>query len=168
MTKINKDLSKPFESSTGVKITLKAAPALLIEQAQSMVESPKPPINEIKDEDGKVIRTEENRLHPDFQEALREYDRKRSMAALDAMVMFSVELPAGLPEDESWIKNLKYLERHNLFSLNGYSFDDEDDKEFIYKRYIALGSDELQLVSQINGIRQEDVEAFTDTFQGSA
>lgn len=158
--KLQEDLSKPFVSSTGVKIMLKAAPALLIEQAQSMVESPEIPTQEI---DGKTVK---NELHPDYQKALVEFERERSMAALDAMIMFSVELPEGLPEDDTWIKQLKFLQKHNRFSLNGYDIDDKDDREFIYKRYIALSNDEFQLVSQINGIKQEDVDSFTDTFPG--
>lgn len=163
-----KDFSKPFTASTGVKITLKAAPALLIEQAQSLIEKPKPPVQVVVDENTGKEREVANELHPDYQKALLDWDRERNMAALDTMVMFSVDLPDGLPEDENWIKQLKYLQKHSRFSLNGYNLDDEDDREFIYKRYIALGNDELQLVSQINGIRQEDVEAFTDTFQSPA
>lgn len=157
-----KDFSKPFLSSTGIQITLKAAPALLIEQSQSLIKAPKPPKQKL--EDGREV---VNELHPDHQEALQRYDRECNMAALDTMVMFSVGLPDGLPEDKDWIKQLKYLEKHNRFSLNGYDLDDEDDREFIYKRYIALGNDELLLVSKINGIRQEDVEAFSDTFQST-
>lgn len=158
-SKLKKDLAQPFESSTGVTITLKAAPALLVQQAVSSVKAPPIPTQEI---DGKVVK---NELHPDYQKALEEWELKRSMASIDAMVLFSVGLPEGLPKDENWIKQLKYFEKLGHFELNGYDLNDEDDKEFVYKRYMALGKAELDAVGILNGVSQEDIDSFSDTFQ---
>jgi hypothetical protein len=93
--------------------------------------------------------------------------RKRGIAAMDAMVMFGVELVDGLPDDDKWLKKLQNMEKHGLLDLSGYDFDDETDKEFVYKRFVAVDTNVIERLSEISGISAEDVEEAERSFRGN-
>src|SRR3990167_2251112 len=88
-------------------------------------------------EDGRKV---ENPTHPDYLKARLEAIRKQSQVAIDVMIAF--------------------------VDLQGYDLTDELDREFVYKKYIAFGSDDLQALSQVNGISEEDRRLARDTFRG--
>ena len=70
--------------STGDKAILKPVTASLIDAVTSRIEDPKPPMwhNESKGID------EPNPSHPDYLAAVDDANRRRGIAAMDAMVMF--------------------------------------------------------------------------------
>src|SRR3990167_3099732 len=146
--------------TTGVKVKMTPAPSLLIEQAVSRIKFPDVPVQTL--EDGRKV---ENPTHPDYLKARLEAIRKQSQVAIDVMIAF-VDLVDEIPPDAQWVKRIRYLERLGHIDLQGYDLTDELDREFVYKKYIAFGSDDLQALSQVNGISEEDRRLARDTFRG--
>lgn len=153
--------NKPIVLTTGVRAILRPAPALLIEEAANRIEYPRVPTQTI---DG-VERDNPN--DPDYQAEIARIDRRRAQASLDTMLLFSLELVDGVPDNDTWVKKLRYLERLGHIDLGEYDLSDELDREFIYKKFIATSNDDWKLIGKINGIQQGDVDAFkSNTFQG--
>lgn len=148
--------------STGVRVRLHPVAASLITDVTGRIEDPPVPkwFNPDKE------REEENPSDPAYTRALQQADMKRGLAAVDAMVLFGVELVDGLPEDTGWLRNLRHMERLGHLNLSGYDLEDEIDLEFLYKRYIAVASPDLQRVMTLSGLRQEDVARAERSFRG--
>lgn len=147
----------------GVRLQLVPVSASLIDEVTSRIKDPEIPIwhNAEKDRD------EPNPADPTYIRKLEETGRLRGVAAMDAMIMFGVELPDGLPEDESWLKKLKFMEKRGLLSLDGYDITDDMDKEFLFKRMVAVSGGLITKISELSGISGEEVERAKDSFQGS-
>lgn len=147
---------------TGDRAILKPVTASLIDAVTSKIENPRPPMwhNEDKGID------EPNPNHPDYLQALEDVGRKRGIAAMDAMVMFGVDLPDGLPADETWVNKLRFMEKHGQLDLEGYDLDDLLDREFLYKRYVAVDTSIIEKISELSGISAADVTAAEDSFSG--
>lgn len=141
--------------STGVQVKVHAVAASLIDQVSAKIHDPEPPMwyNEDKG------REEPNYADPRYQRGLAEAERKRGIAAMDALIMFGFELVDGLPENDKWIRQLKML---------GVDIDIEDplELEFAYKKYIASSTKDLNLVTAKSGISAEDVAAAEKSFRG--
>lgn len=149
--------------STGVRARLQSVSAALIQDAIARVKEPEPPrwLNPETEEE------EPNFVHPDYLKALREYEAKQSAAALDAVLMFGIELEDGVPEDEKWLKRLKYLQdRLGAIDLTNFDLNDEMDQEYLYKRYIALGAEDYAKLANLSGVSVEEVARATRTFPG--
>lgn len=149
--------------STGVRARITPIPAALIDDAMNRVKYPDIPMwhNDAKDRD------EPNPSDPVYLEQYAEAERQRSNAALDTMLIAGVELVDGLPEDDRWLRKLTMMERRGLIQLEGnYDMDDELDKEFLYKRYVAVGVRDFLEISRQSGMNQEDIEAAQRTFRG--
>lgn len=157
-----KDPDGPVTLSTGVRAILKAVPAGLIDESQAKIKDPPVPLQTIEGRDLPV----ENPLDPDYQAGLREANQARGNAIIDVMVLFGMELVDGVPADDNWLKKLKFLEKRNRIDLSSYDLDDELEREFVYKRFVATGTDDLVLIGQISGIRDVDVQQARETFQG--
>jgi len=147
--------------STGDKAILKPVTASLIDAVTSRIEDPKPPMwyNESKGTE------EPNPSHPDYLQAIDDANRRRGIAAMDAMVMFGVELVDGLPESEKWLDTLKYMEKRGMLSLEGYDLKDPLDLEFLYKRFVAVDTNIIAKVSELSGISSAEVERAEASFQ---
>jgi hypothetical protein len=148
--------------STGDRAILKPVTASLIDSVTSRIEEPSVPMwhNPDKDID------EPNPSHPDYLKAKDDSGRKRGIAALDAMVMFGVDLVDGLPENDRWLKKLRFMEKHGQISLEGYDLEDELDKEFLYLRYVAVDNDVITKISELSGISSVEVTEAEDSFPG--
>jgi hypothetical protein len=148
--------------ATGDKAMLSPVSASIIDAVTSRIQDPKPPMwhNSDKDVD------EPNYSHPDYVQAIEDTNRRRGMAALDAMVMFGVELVDGLPENDKWLKKLQLMVRHGTLSLDGYDLDDELDREYLYKRFIAVDNDTINKISEISGISSAEVASAEAAFPG--
>ena len=109
---------------------------------------------------------EPNFMHPDYIEAQTEAERKRSDAALDAALLFGVKLVDGVPEDDSWIANLKYMEKRGSIDLSDWDLDDEFEREFIYKRYVAMAGDDFTLIAELSGVPSGERARARNTFHG--
>jgi len=145
--------------STGIRVRLKPVAPSLIADISGSVKYPSVP--RFTDESGREM---ENPMHPDYIRDIDEADSKRASLVMEAMVMFAFELVDGLPEDDSWLQQLSLLERRGVISLQGIDMDSPLDQEFLYKKYIAVGQDDIRLAGTLTGIRSEDVEAASESF----
>jgi hypothetical protein len=148
--------------SDGRRARLVPVSAALIDEVSSRIEDPAVPtfFNEEKG------REEENPFDPAYLRATEDIGRRRGLATLDAMIMFGVELLEGLPEDDGWVKKLVWMEKHDRLDLSGYDLDDEIDREFVYKRYIACPPTLAQRIGQLSGLSATEVAAAERSFPG--
>jgi hypothetical protein len=148
--------------STGVRVRLSPVPPGILEDVAQRVRPPKVPMwrNPEKDVD------EPNPNHPDYIEALSRFELEQAAAILDAMALFGMELADGLPADDRWLKQLKIMSKRGGFDINAYDLEDEVDREFLYKRYLALGNEDLLTIGRSAGnITGEDVERARRSFR---
>jgi hypothetical protein len=154
------EAGKEITLSTGIRAILTPVASSLIIEAQSEIEDPIVPMQEIEGKPGKY----ENPHDPDYLKAKKKAEKARVEAGIDTMIIMGVELVDGLPENDGWIKKLKYLEKRGRISLKGYDLKDELDREFLYKRHIAMSSDDWMLLNEISGIRQADLDTAGSLF----
>jgi hypothetical protein len=165
VAKQSRDGHEPAEMTlpNGSKVRLVPISASLIDAVTSRIRDPEIPMWMNKDKG----REEPNPSDPNYIREMEDAGRKRGIAAMDAMVMFGVELVDGLPDDDKWLKKLQNMEKHGLLDLSGYDFDDETDKEFVYKRFVAVDTNVIERLSEISGISAEDVEEAERSFRGN-
>lgn len=149
--------------STGIKAILRPVSASLLQDVMSRIVDPPEPwvMNEEKG------RKEPDPYDKDYLDTLAKNQLARARASMDAMAMFGIELIDGLPEDDTWVKRLRQFERIGYLDLSEFDLEDEIDREFLYKRYIALGSQDLVAISRMSGIRQEDINEAEASFRGN-
>lgn len=152
-----KDESKQDEIkilSTGIRAKILPVSASLIQEVTTRIKSPKIPMwhNENKNRD------EPNPADPDYIAECENANTKRGQAAMDAMIMFGVELVDELPNDKNWIKKLNFIG----IKVNE---DDNFELEFAYKKYIAVGNIDLMMVGKTTGISQEAISQAAESFQ---
>ena len=150
--------------STGYAIRTVPISASLIMEVQSNI--PYPPVPIIHDEE--KGQTYENPNHPDYIRKCDETEERRSMAAMDAIIMFGVELVDGMPEDDSWLRKLQTMDRKGAIGLDNYDLEDQIDLEFLFKKFIAVSTDDFELISSMVGVTQKGVESAEDSFQNDA
>lgn len=161
VNKLIRQFSEPITLSTGIKVKINVAPAMLVEQAVSRVKFPDVPVQVL--EDGRKV---ENPNHPEYLQARQDAIRNQSQASLDVMIAF-IDLVDPI-EDDTWIKRLNYLVRLGHADISGYDLDDELDREFVYKKYIAIGNEDAKIIALANGISGEDLQSAKDTFPGTS
>ena len=148
--------------STGVRAILTPVASTLIQDVMSEVPDPPVPMwmNPEKE------REEENPLDPEYIRAMREAEKKRSDAALDAVILFGVELPDGIPEDNRWLKNLQYLQKRGRIDLSAFDLEDEFEREFVYKRYVAVAGEDFNTIAELSGVPGSERARARNTFPG--
>ena len=155
-------VNAPFALSTGVEARFTPVSISIITEAQSAIPDPPVPIwhNESKGTD------EPNPNHPDYLKALERIDSERNLAAIDAMVMFGVELVNGVPEDGKWLKTLKLRQKMGLSNVDLSIFDleDEIELEFLYKKYFAVAAADIAGLMKMSGVKEEDIEEAMKSF----
>lgn len=146
--------------TSGVRVRLKAVPLGLVEEVTAAIKEPKPPMWENPDKG----RMEPNPSDPDYLQAVEDANRERSIAAIETVIMFGLDLMDGLPEDDDWVNRLQFMEMKGRIDLSEYDLDNAYHKEFLYKRYIAVaGADDMKLIqNMVGGIDPEDVEELRD------
>lgn len=149
--------------STGVRARVHAVAMGLIEACTGQVEDPKIPIWHNPDKD----RDEENPSDPEYLRQLNQVNKQRYRAVEDAMVMFGVELVDGVPPKEEWMPRLEVLRRRGAIDLSGFDLEDSVDLEFVYKRFIAVGAPDLNLI-RAAGVSEEEIQRALESFPGSA
>lgn len=151
------DESKIRTLSTGIRAKIVPVSASLIDEVTANVKDPKVPTwhNEEKGRD------EPNPNDPGYQEALQEAQRERGVAAMDAMIMFGVELVDPMPEDDKWVRKLKFVG----VDISDIDLDDEIAREFFYKKHIVVGATDLKALTEASGISEEDIAEAERTFQ---
>jgi hypothetical protein len=143
--------------STGYEARIVPVSASLIDQVTSKVKDPDVPMWENPDKG----REEPNPADPNYLKALDDAARERGIAAMDALIMFGVELVEAIPESSLWIKKLSFL---------GIELDTEDpfEVEFYFKKYVAVSAEDVQLVTSRSGMTADDVEAAERSFRRQA
>jgi len=148
--------------STGVQARIVPVASSLLDEINARISDPAVPSQEI---DGQM---HENPLHPDYRQALKEASAERTTAILDAFVMFGVELVEGVPDDGLWEKKIKFMEKRGALDLSVYDLEDEFDREFVFKRYIACSSRDMRKVGVASGILAEEIERAMESFRSDA
>ena len=156
-------LNEPITLTTGIQVQLKPVPITAIQDAQSQIVEPQVPMQEIPGKDGLY----ENPTDPDYVRKRAEVFNERVRAGFDVMAIMGIELLGGLPEDNTWLKKLKFLSKRGHLNLDDYDLEDEFELEFLYKRYVVMGNDDWMLLSQISGISEEDIAQAKDSFPGN-
>lgn len=150
--------------STGVCVCLHPVSSSLVEEMKAAIPMPPVPVVYIEAKD----REEENPNDPRYIDAVEEVNRKRGDAILDALLIFGVELVEGLPEDKTWLKKLRLLERRKTLDLSGFDLDDAFDLEFLYKKYVAVAGTDLRIISGLHGFSPMEVARARATFLDTA
>jgi hypothetical protein len=148
--------------STGIRAKLLPVPASLMQEVVSRLKEPAVPW----EYDEALGRDAENPHNLEYRKALAELDQKRAKASIDAMAMFGIELIDGLPEDGKWLAKLKRMESFGYLDLSEFDLEDEFDLEFLFKRFIALGNDEIVKIGTLTGISQEGIDVAENSFPG--
>jgi len=156
-----------IELAVGGRARLYPVSASLIDEVTSHVKDPEIPMWNNPDrptDKHPEGRPEPNPNDPVYLDRLEDARRMRGIAAMDAMVMFGTDLIDGMPEDDSWIRKLKFMEKHDRLSLDGYDLDDPVDQEFLYKRYVAIDGNIIIKISEISGISGEELTRAENSF----
>jgi hypothetical protein len=153
--KAGRSEEKVDKLSTGIKAKLGPVSASLIDEVTAKVKDPPVPMwhNEEKGRD------EPNPGDPAYIEALSDAERERGKAAMDALVMFGVDLVDGVPEDDGWLVKLQFLgvvEDRELSAM---------EREFVYKKYIAVSAADVGKITELSGISSEELQEAEATFQ---
>ena len=80
-------------------------------------------------------------------------------AAMDALIMFGVELVEDVPEENSWLEKLQFLGVVEDTEVTGM------ERLFFYKKFVAVSAADIGKITDLSGISQEDVKEAEATFQ---
>lgn len=155
------DFDKPIKLSTGIEVRLVPVPTATIQEAAMAIKDPPVPKQKIEGKDYPV----DNPNDPDYLAAKGEAFGKRIQAGFDVMAMMGVELIDGLPDNDDWLKKLRFLEKRGHLDLSDYDLDDDFEKEFVYKRFFVLAGDDWNLLSVISGVSEEDLAKAKENFR---
>lgn len=145
--------------STGVRARYKAVPPVLIGEVATAIKTP--PVPRVNRGDGVEI---ENPADPAYLAAIEQSNVDRNMLIMDAFIMFGIELVDGVPEDDGWLRRIQLMAKRGGVDLSGYDLDNPVDREFVYKKYVAVSSVDLGKVGEMSRITGEDIEASSATF----
>lgn len=151
---------KTVTLKTGDIVKILPVSATLIDEVVAGVLDPEVPMwfNEDKQ------RNEPNPSDPKYLKEMQQAERKRGVAAMDAMVMFGVEMITPIPDKSVWLTKLQKLEKMGRINLSAYDLNDPIDVEFLYKRFIISDTNLLNEISKVSGIITEDVERAERSF----
>lgn len=146
----------------GVRVRFVGVSATLLDEVTSRVKDPEIPM--FYDEERK--RNIPNESDPSYLRALQEAERQRGVAAMDAMILFGIEIIDGVPQSDGWLPKLKRLEKMGRLDLSGYDIEDPIDIEFLYKRYILGDANVLAKIGKVSGVAGEEIARAEKSFPG--
>jgi hypothetical protein len=143
--------------SSGVRVRLHPVSSALVTKVMMEIKEPVVPNwwNAEKERD------EPNPSDPAYLRAVQAAENERGINALDAMLLFGVELVDLMPEDTTWLKRLAVIK---------INVDQEDPiaMELAYKRYVVvLTQKDIRLVTEAAGISEESVAKAEAAFPGN-
>lgn len=157
-----KELGTIVTLSTGIRARIVPVAAHLIDEAMFEIKDPLVPKQDL----GKG-RDEPNPLDPEYKQALSDAEHARGIAASDTLILVGVHLIDEIPEDGTWLKHLKFLERLGHFKvLSKFDLEDELDREFVFKKYHAISTRDFTLIGNASGMSQEEIDLAVRGFQG--
>lgn len=142
--------------STGIRVRFRGVSGSLIDEVRSRIEFPEVP--RIFDEDKQ--RELENPNDPVYLREVERTETRRNLAATDAMILFGVELVDPVPEDDDWVKRLKFVNIE-------FDADDALTREFAYKKYVAFGVSDIQKLLAASMVSQEGIKQAEASFPGA-
>lgn len=147
-----------FTTKSGVRLRFKQYNKQLIVAAVNKIELPKVP----RWHNEKKNRWEDNPNDPGYIAAVEDATRRQNLAAMDAMLLFGVELVDGLPKDNSW-----YIEMQ-LAGIVDKDYNDlsEIEKGFFYRKYIMDDHAWVEL-SKASSISESGVELQEGMFRNN-
>jgi hypothetical protein len=145
--------------STGIRARIVPVAATLIDEIGARIPDPPIPTQNI---DGKE---HENPMHPEYRQALRDARNARTTATLDAFVMFGVDLVDGVPEDDGWVEKIRFMEKRGMIDLSVYDLTSDLEREFVFKRFIAVASKDMTKIGVSSGVLSADIERAMDSFR---
>jgi len=160
VAKERRDRDEAVILSTGVRARFVPVASSLITDVLSAIKDPPIPVVFIKEKE----RDEENPNDPEYLKLMREVKEKRDKVSMDTMILFGIELLDEIPEDGAWINKLRYMEKLGHLNLESYDLTDPIEREFLYKRYIAVSSDDLIEILKRSGISEDDIAQAMKTF----
>jgi len=163
--KQNQDADMERVLKSGARIRICRVSQLLIDEAVNEVKEPNVPT--YFDEDRQI--TLPNPDSAQYKKDIAEYERAQFRATFDAALLWGIELVDGVPEDDTWIKKLRFFAKRNKqVDIDQYDLDDELEREFAYKKFIAVDADELTEFMELmfQGVTEEDKEKARNLFPG--
>ena len=148
--------------STGARIRVRPVSASLLMGVQNRIKYPPVPVVH----DAEKQTDYENPNHPSYIRDCEDVDNRRGIAAMEAIIMFAVELVDGMPDDQTWLKKLETLQRAGIVDLSDFDLENPIDLEFIYKRDVAITTDDMDLITKIASPSQEGVDEIIALFPG--
>ncbi len=158
-----------IQFSTGYLVRITSVSASIIEEAQASVEYPEVPT--WYNENSK--RDEENPNHPEYLKALADVEKAKTMMAIDAMILFGVDVvnedgtDYDIDTNDKWFKRLRLMIKRNMIQADQFDLEDDLDIEWMFKKYIVVGAPDLELVARASSLSEEDVQEASVTFQDS-
>jgi hypothetical protein len=147
---------------SGIRVRFKPVPPYTINAVQSKIKDPVVPMVPHTDAPNDPTKRIPNPVHPHYLEEKRNVQQKRVDASMNAMVLFGVELVDPLPGDDTWLKNLIYLD---VIDEKEISAIDEISKELYYKKYVVLDGEMLDQLRKHAGVTEEQVAAAMKSFR---
>ena len=141
----------------GVSFKIDSVASNLIGKVVEKIIAPSIPI--IEGQDGQELA---NPNSPQYIEDMKDYQRKRALASVDAMIMFGLKLVEPIPEDD-WLGDLVFME-----VLSDAEIEKASDKqiEFWYKKYIVCDNETIKNLSEKTGVTGKSVRNARDSFRG--
>lgn len=156
--------------STGYYARIVSVSASLIEESQASV--PYPEVPTWYNEDAQ--REEENPNHPDYLKAIEEVERRKTMMAIDAMILFGVDIvdedgnDYEISTDAKWFKRILLMDRRGYINLDEFDLEDPLDIEWLFKKYVAIGAPDLEKIARASNLSEADVQEASATFQNNS
>jgi hypothetical protein len=148
--------------STGVRARIRPVSATMLDEISSSVPEPPVPKQFI---DSKQ-REEYNPLDPAYQLEVKRTQHLRGMKTTEALIMFGIELVDPLPDKETWLPKLRYLEKRGALDLSRFDLDDPFELELVFKLYMAVAAPDLMYVSMASGLTEKEVAEAMTSFPG--
>ena len=150
--------------STGYTVRIKPVSQLTIEESQSQVKYPPVPIIYDVDKD----REYPNPNDPTYKQECQAVDTRRGIVAVETALMLGVQVE--LPEDNSWLDKLREMHKRKLLDLSEFDFENDLDKEFLFKKHIAFGGqqDLTLLMTHVSGLGEEAIAEAMKRFRANS
>ena len=158
-------IERTVKLKTGVTVTLKAVPPILLRDSIASLKEPKPPMVDIESKG----RKEENPNDPDYLEALATYQEKRDSMATNGLLAFGIDkidVPEGMQtiEDDEWIIEIESFTEIQINRIG-------KARKVAWLKYVGLtdGSDYekiIKAITRLSGVSEEDVQDEMSSFRG--
>jgi hypothetical protein len=153
------DESRIITLTCGLKAKIIPVASSVIGIVSASVPDPEVPTQEI---DGRKV---ENPMHPAYEQALERAEETRVERVNDALINLGLELIDEIPPDEEWMPKLNLMVKMGYLSLDDFDLADPIEREFVFKRYIAVSSTDLMAVGIAARVRSEDIGRLVDSFR---